>query len=219
MATSKKDIYAKFLLKIGDRDICSQLDDGDMIEILSKYLSESISCYFKNIRKDVTEENQTQPEIYKEKFVGDGIIKTFTLSKYSVGTIEKSTEPVFVKNDTILVNGVDYTFDDTTYTFTLIEAPLSTDEIVGGYNFTGEFFDTLSAQEQWVIATGMVYSWTSNKVYTLELMKHTMTPKDFKESSKANLLGKTIAVRERASLESMQRRNSYSYDGFKGFNK
>lgn len=218
MATSKKDIYNKFLSKVDDRDLCRLLTDVEIIEILSLRLDESLSVYFKIIKQDVGISNQTQPEFFRESFIGDGNNKVFTISQWSSGTLDQSTEPYFEFNDVELTKDVEYTFDENTLEYTLVSAPLSTDSISGGYNFSGEFNDTFTPQEEWITAIGMVLAWSSDKYYKLKRLTDPLTPKDFSSHSPANLLDKIKDLRERATYEIRDAKNSYSYDGFSGFN-
>ena len=218
MATSKRNIYNKFLSKIDDRDLCRLLTDEEIIEILEMRLDESLSVYFKIIKKDVLSTNQSSPSFYRQAFTGDGINTIFTISEWSIGTLEKSTESYFIKNGDRLIDGTDYVFDLNTLTFTLSIAPLLTDVIKGGYDFSGEFFDTFTSQEEWITAIGMVLCWSSDKYFKLKRLTDGLTPKDFSSHSPANLLDKIKDLRERATYEIREAKNSYSYDGFSGFN-
>jgi len=216
MATSKRDIYTKFLSKIDDRDLCRLLTEEDMIEILGLRMNESLSVYFKIINQNVS--INTSAEFFRESFLGDNINVNFTISQWSVGTLTQSTEPYCSVAGAVLVKNIDYTFDLSTLTFTLIATPELNASVKCGYNFTGEFEATFTDEEEWVTAIGMVLAWSSDNVYVVNKMKNRLTSKDFSSFSPANLLDKLLQLRDRATYEIRDAKNSYSYNGFSGFN-
>lgn len=214
MATSKASIFKKFLMKVTDRDLCRLLTESEMIELLTMRMSESLSLYFKNIKQDLT--IQTYAEFFREDFSGDGILTQFTISQWSNGVLPASTTPYVSVNGVELIESIDFTFDSNTLEFTLFEAP--TTPLQCGYNFSGEFDATFSDQEEWITATGMVLAWTSDKYYSLDIMVNRQTGKDLTSYSPANLLDKLRELRDRSTGEMRDRKNSYSYDGFSGYN-
>lgn len=216
MAVSNRTLFDYFLEKINDRKICSLLTDEDLIEILNLYRKNATSVYFKIINIDVTDVKE--PEFYRQYFVGDNIQVNYVIAHWSDGEVDESTVPFCKVNDTILEENVDYTFDINTLTFTLYVASILDATIECGYDFVGEFNNDLSDEELWVIATAMVYVWTSSKYYNADNLKNRMSPKDFKTFSPANLLKEMTVLRKRSAVELRQEVNCYSYNDFQGFN-
>lgn len=217
MATSNRDIFDRFLDKVSDRQLCSLLTDEDIINILNMYMGNSTSSYLKHLNQDVA--NKLLPEFYRQDFTGNDILTQFTISQWSSGNIAKSTVPYFSVDGVVLVLNIDYTFDLNTLTFTTLTPPVLNSEIEAGYDFIGEFNDTFTDEEMWLIASGMVMSWTSSKYYNVENFRNKMGTKDFKIFSTANLLKSMNQLRNQAFHELRQRRVEYSYGSdFAGFN-
>lgn len=216
MATSFRTLFDYFLNKVNDRQICSLLTDEDLINILNLYQKDSTSVYFKIIKQDVTDIKS--PEFYRQSFTGDDVEVNFVISQWSSGDLDISTEPYCEVDGVILTNGVDYTFNISNLTFTLTNPPVTDAEISCGYDFVGEYNGDYTDEELWVIASGMVYSWSSSKYYNSENLKNRMSTKDFKTFSPAELLNRMNELRVRAKYELRQDTVSYSFNDFTGFN-
>lgn len=215
MATSNRTLFDYFLNKVDDRDLCSLLTDQDIIEILDLYRKNTTSLYFTIIKTDIS--SVKPPEFYRQDFVGDDVETEFTISQWSDGEVEESTEPYCEVDSIILEKDVDYTFDINTLIFSLLVAPALNADVKCGYDFVGEFDNDLTDDELWVIASGMVYAWTSSKYYKSENMKNRMSSKDFKTFSPAKLLDSLRDLRARAMYEFRQDRVIYSFKDFEGF--
>ena len=216
MATSWKTLYDYFLSKVRDRQLCSIITIEDMLDIMEIYKTDSTNSYFKIINQDVTDKKS--PEFYRQDFTADGLTADFTISKWSDGELEISTAPFCEVDGVILQEDVGYTFDINTLTFTLTNTPLEDIEVVCGFDFVGEYNGDFTEEELFIIATGMVYSWTSHKYYNADNLRNRMSTKDFNTFSPANLLEKLGETRDRADRELRRAIISYSFNEFTGFN-
>jgi len=81
-----------------------------------------------------------------------------------------------------------------------------------------QFNETIDEQEQWIICEAMKYIWVEKQLYKEEKLRDKMTPKDYDNSSPANLIDKLtkLKIETKKSLDAMI--ISYSFDGFEGFN-
>lgn len=85
------------------------------------------------------------------------------------------------------------------------------------FNTEDKQFDVdLSAEEQWIIATGMTLSWLESKIKHEKLMRSAISDRDYTESSNANqlqsLLKLEIITRDRLHHYIV----NYSYNDFEG---
>jgi hypothetical protein len=218
MPTSNKVLFDRFLSRINDRDICKLLTEEEFIELLDMRKNHSLSVYFINIETDA--EDVLAPEFYREEKVGDNIETNFTISQWSSGQLEISTNPYATVDGELQILDTDYTFDENTLTFSFIIAPSLGTEVETGYNFIGEFVNELTDEEIWITTSGMLLSWLNDKVYNLDNMKNRMSPKDFKVFSPANLLDKMTNLLERTRRDVRRESVGYSYgkpSEFKGY--
>ena len=75
--------------------------------------------------------------------------------------------------------------------------PVSEDESETGEAIEGKFNETLTDEEQLILATIMRKYWLNDKIYNLELLQQRMTTKDFKLTSQAeHLLRLTVLAQE-----------------------
>lgn len=74
----------------------------------------------------------------------------------------------------------------------------------------------LTNTEQWMIATAMVYLWLDTKIYKEDLMRTSVTDRDYTETSPANQLRALKVVKEDLELELHKYDVLYSYIGFNG---
>ena len=153
MSTPFVDIFNKFLSLIDDGSIVRGLTDGQVTEVLYNYL-DNAKIYFKSCKKDLS--SYQKYKFHSQTVIADGINKEYLLSNYPTIPSEDSIELIF----TVDGISVDYTFDVETLTFTAELLPTVGDEVVFGYNFSGQFEDDLDDEEEWILAHGMVLSWT-----------------------------------------------------------
>lgn len=218
MPTSNKTLFDRFLSRIKDRDICKLLTEEEFVELLDMRKNHSLSVYFTNIKTDT--EDVLEPEFYREEKVGDNTEVNFTISKWSDGQLDISTNPYVTIDGELKIIDVDYTFDENTLIFTFVTAPILNASIEVGYNFIGEFVNELTDGEIWITTSGMLLSWINDKVYNTELMKNRMSPKDFKVFSPANLLDRMTKLLERTRRDVRRESLEYSYgkpSEFKGY--
>ena len=62
-----------------------------------------------------------------------------------------------------------------------------------------------------ILALGVAYYWLSSKVLRVELLRNTMSTKDFTTFSNANLLREATALRDAVRDEFIGAINAYSY--------
>lgn len=210
MSTSYKEIFDRFLLLIDDRTLCSLLSDEDMTSILNLFLNKSASVYFKVCTKDLTD--RENPDFYRQEFTGNGVLTTFTISQYPTDPHADSID------DICLVNGnpTTFTFNDSTLVFTLSPAP--TGIVTCGYDFIGQFNEDLTDEELNILAAGMVIVWTSSILRNETKLKNKLTTLDYRTFSPGNLIEKLKDLRKQSLIEMRDLVNSYSFNGFTGFN-
>jgi len=211
LATSKMEVFNKFLALVNDSSICSLLTDEDMTRLLSLFLSESSSIRFKNCKKNLSD--ATNAVFYRENFTGDGATTSFVIAQYPATPNEDSIE-LFA---TVSGTDVSYTFTEATKTFVLASTPTLGVPIILGYDDVGQFNETLNDEEQWILAHGMIISWQSDKLNHNKLLSNRLTSKDFKSFSPAMLLDKMILLRKQSLTEIRRLIVSYSFNDFTGF--
>lgn len=80
-----------------------------------------------------------------------------------------------------------------------------------------EHFGTvLTNNEQWMLATAMVYQWLDTRIYKEDLMKTAVTDRDYNETSPANQLKALKMIKDDLELELHKYSVNYSYIGFDG---
>lgn len=88
---------------------------------------------------------------------------------------------------------------------------------VESVDFEEEHFGTeLTLMEQWMLATAMVYEWLSTKIYREDLMKTSVTDRDYTETSPANQLRSLKMLKDDLELELHKFDVEYSYINFDG---
>jgi hypothetical protein len=213
MSTPKSEITSTFLSLIEDRDLCVNLTDEEMTEILDVYLKDSTYLRFKNCKKDLTDHEEY--DFHTDTFTADGINKEYILTKYPTDPNSEAITYVCTVNGTT----VDYTFDANTQTFTLDALPTLDDEVIVGYNFLGQFNETLDTEEIYILAWGMIVSWRQKILNNHNNMKNRISLKDYTIFSPANLLDKLTTLHREAEREIRNLRVSYSYNGFTGYDQ
>lgn len=211
MATSKMEVFNRFLSLVKDTDLCSLLTDQDMSELLELFLDESASVRFKNCKKDLSD--ATTPVFYRESFTGNGSTTTYAISQYPA-TPNESSISMFAQ---VAGSDVNYTFTEATKTFVLAATPTTGAAIVLGYDDVGQFNEDLDSQELWILAHGMILSWRSSFLNHSMMLKNRLTSKDFKSFSPANLLEKMLELQQHSETQIRRLTVSYSFDGFTGF--
>lgn len=79
-----------------------------------------------------------------------------------------------------------------------------------------QFNEDLTLEEQWIIAIGMVLSWLEPKIKRENLLRASITDRDYKESNHANQLEKLLEL-EAATRNKLDRYViSYTYNNFEG---
>lgn len=212
MSTPYINIFNKYNAEVTDSNLFTDLTDAEMTEILDIFLSKSKSIYFKNCTKDLTDVEVY--DYYTKEFVADGISNEFVIDRY----------PTNPNSDAILmvcrVNDVDittYTFDDDTLTFTITSILVDEDEVICGYDFSGQFNQDLSEQEEFILAKGMQITWLDRQIYREEKLRDKIGTRDYTIHSPANLIDKLIALRKLTKRDLQEMVVSYSFDSFEGF--
>ncbi|TRZ53913.1 MAG: hypothetical protein D4S01_00465 [Dehalococcoidia bacterium] len=211
MATSKIEVFNRFLNLINDVDICSLLTDQDMTEMLDYFIKRSASVEFKNCKKDLSD--ATEPVFYRESFIGDGSSVSYIISQYPATPNEDSISMFAQVDETDVLYG----FTESTKTFVLSATPTLSSSIVLGYDDVGQFNETLSEEEMWILAHGMILSWQSSKLRHTSMIKNRLTSKDFKSFSPANLLEKMLELHKYSYKEMHRLIVNYSFNDFTGF--
>lgn len=81
---------------------------------------------------------------------------------------------------------------------------------------TESFNESLSDEEQWIIAVGMSLSWVEPRIKKERLMRAAISDRDYQESSHANQL-KTLIELERTMRQKLDRYLvNYTYNDFDG---
>lgn len=213
MSTPYINIFNKYNAETTDSNLFADLTDKEMTELLEIFLSKSKSIYFKNCTKDLTDVETY--DYYTKTFIADGINNTFVIDDYP-------TDP---NEDAILmvckVNNVDittYTFDEETLTFTISSTLVDDDEVICGYDFSGQFNQTLDLQEEFILAKGMQMVWCDRQIYREEKLRDKIGTRDYTIHSPANLISKLIELRNMTKKDLQEMVVSYSFDSFEGFN-
>lgn len=212
MSTPKNYITSTFLSLIESRDLCIDLTDEEMTEILDVYLKDSTYLRFKNCRKDLSDHEPY--DFHTQTFIADGINKTYTVSKYPTNPNSDAISYI------VKVNGVDatYTFDESTLTFDLDVLPDSLDNVEISYQFYGQFNETLDEEEILILAWSMILAWRQKILNNHNNMKNRISLKDYTVFSPANLLDKLTILSKEAERQIRNLTVSYSFTSdFKGF--
>jgi len=210
LSTPFVDIFNKFLSLIDDGSIFRGLTDGQVTEVLYNYL-DNAKIYFKSCKKDL--KSYQKFKFHSQTAIADGINKEYLLSNYPTSPSEDSIELVF----TIDGISVGHTFDAETLTFTAELLPVVGDEVVFGYNFSGQFEDDFDDEEEWILAHGMVLSWTSQALRSEDNIKNTMTTRDYTSYSPANFINSLMELRNQSKKELEEKTIDYTYNNFNGF--
>jgi len=212
MSTPKSEVTNTFLSLIEDRDLCVDLTDEEITGILDYYLNDSTYLRFKNCTKDLTDNEPY--DFHTDTFTADGNTNTFTLTKYPTNPNSEAITYIC----TVGGEDVFYTFDENTLIFTLDETPANGSEVVIGYNFYGQFNETLDNEEIWILAWGMIVAFRQKILNNHNNMKNKMSSKDYNVFSPANLLDKLNILSKEAHIQIRNLRVSYSFgNDFTGF--
>lgn len=213
MSTSYTEPFDKFNSSISDAPLFSGLTDQELTELLDIFLSKSKSVYFKNCTKDLSD--CQNPDFYTKSFIADGVVNTFVIDKYPVSPNSKAIDLVCKVN---YVDITSYTFDEDTLTFTITSTLVDDDVVECGFDFYGQFNETLSDEEEWVLSEGMKLTWLNRQIYKEEKLKDKLSTKDYNNFSPANLLDKLVLLKKETESELLNMVNGYSFNGFEGFN-
>lgn len=213
MSTPKINIFNKFLMMIYDRNFCLNYTDATRNALFDGYLNKSSSLYFKKCRKDLT--LYTVASSLSETFTATGSAD-FVISDYPTVTDEDAIELIC----TVDGSTASYTFTESTKTFTISPTPDVDATVVCGYNYSGEYEEDLSDEEEWILAIGMIIPFTDYNLYASEKMRDVIMSKDFTQPhSPANLIKELRLLREMAEINMRRRIVDYTYEtiDFDGF--
>lgn len=207
MSTSFNLIYEKFMEMISDSTL-ALLPDEDLKEILYQYLDRAKSIEFKQCKTDLN--NINAPSNFTQNFNGDGVITDFVID---IPSVENSILIARVNN----MDVTNYTYNASTKTFHFVTPPIvGINNIVLGWDFTGEFIADLTNEEMWILACGMVIGWLEPKIQEEKLLKETIGSKDIKKTSHANQLDKLMALEELTRARLKKYIISYTFNKFEG---
>jgi hypothetical protein len=80
---------------------------------------------------------------------------------------------------------------------------------------TQTFADDLNQVEIEILANWMVYEWASQQVYRVELLRQSLSSKDYAMYSQANHLDKMLLLKQQLYVETNQMILDYTYDSGK----
>jgi hypothetical protein len=214
LSTPFINIFNKFNSEVSDADLFSRLTDEELTELLTIFLSKSKSVYFKNCKKDLT--NIETYDYYSKTFIATGTSNEFIIDDYPNDPNSDAIEYIVTVEYLPIT---DFIFDSGTLTFELTSTPIKDDNVVCGYNFSGQFNSDLSDEEQWVLAVGMKLTWLERQLYKEEKLRDKIGTKDYNMShSPANLIDKLTTLKKETEKELQDLINSYSFNSFEGFN-
>jgi hypothetical protein len=81
-----------------------------------------------------------------------------------------------------------------------------------------QFNETLSDEEQWILAEGIKLVWLEKQLFKEEKLREKLSSKDYTVHSPGNLLDKLIILRNETKNNLKTMVNDYSFNGFEGFN-
>lgn len=213
LSTPYINIFNKYNAEVTDSNLFSSLTDEELTELLDIFLSKSKSIYFKNCTKDLTDVETY--DYYTKTFTADGASNTFVIDDYPTDPNVDAILMVCSVNGT---NIITYTFDENTLTFTITPKPALNDVVECGFDFSGQFNQTLDEQEEWILAKGMQMLWCDRQIYREEKLRDKIGTKDYAVHSPANLISKLIDLRNMTKRDLKEMTVSYSFDSFIGFN-
>lgn len=206
------DIFKKYNTIPSDSKLLSILNNQELTQLLSLFLSKSKSVYFNNCKTDLS--SFENPLFYEQTFIGDGVVDTFVISEHPNNPNPNAISYFCKVNDVV----VGFTFDEETLTYMLNDIPDLNDEIICGFDFCGQFNNDVTEEEQWLLANFMAIVWLDSKIMKEENLRSKITSKDYKQASEGNLMNNLIKLRQELKKEADQLINQYSFKGFAGFN-
>lgn len=81
-----------------------------------------------------------------------------------------------------------------------------------------QFNQTLSDEEQWILAMAMRLVWVERQLYKEKQLNDHLGTKDYTIHSPGNLLDKLITLKDETKRELKSQINDYSFNNFEGFN-
>lgn len=81
-----------------------------------------------------------------------------------------------------------------------------------------QFNQTLSDEEQWILAMAMRLVWVERQLYKEKQLNDHLETKDYTIHSPGNLLDKLITLKDETKRELKSQINDYSFNNFEGFN-
>jgi hypothetical protein len=208
LSTSFSNIFTKFLKLLTDRGIVVDLTDEELTDLLFGFLDQSMSLYFKNCETDLTDYEDY--DYYIKSFTGDGHTTSFIIDDYPT---DPNTDAIIMICTVDDVAVTDYTFTVSTKTFLFDDAPDLDTSITLGYEFSGQFNNDVTSEEQWILAHGMLLGWLSEQMYNPLKMKERLSLKDWNSPhSPANLLKELKSLYEMAEINLRNLVVSYSFN-------
>lgn len=215
MATPFSDIFNKFLKLLENREIVVTLTDEELTDLLFGFLDQSMSLYFKNCETDLTDYEDY--DYYSQTFTATGSSSDFVISQYPTSP---DTDAITYTVTVDAVATTSFTFTAATKTYHLNSMPTIGQTVVCSYEFSGQFNNNPTSEEQWILANGMLLGWLSEQMYNPKKMKERLSTKDWNSPhSPATLL------KELQSLYDMTERNlrnlvvSYSFNDGHNFDE
>lgn len=215
MATPFSSIFTKFLKLLTDRDIVVDLTDEELTDLLYGFLDQTSSLYFKNCETDLTDYEEY--DYYDQSFTATGTSADFIISQYPTSP---DADAIL---HTVMVDGVEttaYTFTTSTKTYHLTSIPTAGQIVICSYEFSGQFNQSLSSEEQWILANGMILGWLSEQMYNPTKMKDRLSTKDWNSPhSPANLLKELKSLYEITQVNLRNLVVSYSFNSGSNFDE
>jgi hypothetical protein len=212
LSTPFSDIFTKFLKLLTDRDIVVDLTDEELTDLLFGFLDQSMSLYFKNCETDLTDYEDY--DYYSQTFTATGSSVDFIISQYPTSPNADGISYVVTVDGTATTA---FTFTASTKTYHLTSMPTVGQIVICSYEFSGQFNETLTSEEQWVLAHGMMLGWLSEQMYNPLKMKERLSTKDWNSPhSPANLLKELQSLYDRTERNLRNLVVSYSFNS--GYN-
>ena len=214
--TSFDSIYSLFFAQIDDYEM-GAMEEEDALEFLYNQLLISTTG-FTCCKKDLT---SLTPFTVGEMPVNFGTGNTISIIQ-GLPLIHKNLEFNLYENGIMLEKILDYTVSLTYQNSEVVDIiitkvnPKISSNVVISWTFSGQFNCTLSLDEQYILAMGMLQSWLNHKIYREQNLRMVIGDTDYKGYSSANLLGKLMNLRDSLKLELRERKMKYSYKGFTG---
>ena len=208
MATPFSNIFTKFLKLLEDREIAINLTDEQLTDFLFGLLNLSSSVYFKKCVVDLTD--YEEPNYYTKSFTGDESTIDFVIDEYPTNP-DADAIVLICEIDDVATD--DYIYTVATKTFTMNSPPALNTDVEVGFEFIGQYNETLSDEECWILAYAMIIGWLSGKLFNPSKLKDRLSLRDWNSPhSPANLLKELKSLYEMAEVNLRNLKVSYSFN-------